>query len=137
MFEQVNINREVIGAGENLLVCGNVMALPQEIRDLAGKAQCVYLDPPFMTGEKFMRRRPYGEQGWRTGTPAPRYPAYEDRYTGEKEYLRLLRYRKALADLKSNRGRATMSEHHGHVQVEKKYAKKNGPAKKMLDRLQF
>ena len=91
MFEQVNINREVIGAGENLLICGNVMALPQEIRDLAGKAQCVYLDPPFMTGEKFMRRRPYGEQGWRTGTPAPRYPAYEDRYTGEKEYLRLLR----------------------------------------------
>ena len=91
MFEQVNINREVIGAGENLLVCGNVMALPQEIRDLAGKAQCVYLDPPFMTGEKFMRRRPYGEQGWKTGTPAPRYPAYEDRYTGEKEYLRLLR----------------------------------------------
>ena len=47
MFEQVNINREVIGAGENLLVCGNVMALPQEIRDLAGKAQCVYLDPPY------------------------------------------------------------------------------------------
>ena len=91
MFEQVNINREIIGAGENLLICGNVMALPQEIRDLAGKAQCVYIDPPFMTGEKFMRRRPYGEQGWRTGTPAPRYPAYEDRYTGEKEYLRLLR----------------------------------------------
>ncbi len=91
MFEQVNIEREVFGNGENLLMRGNVMALPPEFRNLAGKAQCVYLDPPFMTGEKFMRRRPYGEAGWKTGTPAPRYPAYEDRYTSEKEYLRLLR----------------------------------------------
>ncbi len=91
MFEQVNVEREVFGNGENLLMRGNVMALPQEIRDLAGKAQCVYLDPPFMTGEKFMRSRPYGEQGWKTGKPSPRYPAYDDRYTSEKEYLRLLR----------------------------------------------
>ena len=91
MFEQVNVEREVYGNGENLLMRGNVMALPQEIRSLAGKAQCVYLDPPFMTGEKFMRSRPYGEQGWKTGKPSPRYPAYDDRYTSEKEYLRLLR----------------------------------------------
>ena len=86
MFEQIGIEKEVFGSGENLLQCGNVMSLPQTFRALAGKAQCVYLDPPFMTGERFMRRRPYGEAGWRTGSPAPRYPAYEDRYTGEKEY---------------------------------------------------
>ena len=91
MFKQVTVNREVFGNGENLLICGSVMKLPEEISALAGKAQCVYVDPPFMTGEKFMRRRPYGEQGWRTGTPAPRYPAYDDRYTGEKQYLKLLR----------------------------------------------
>ena len=87
----MKIEREVFGNGENLLVCGSVMKLPDEIRALAGKAQCVYVDPPFMTGEKFMRRRPYGEKGWKTGKPAPRYPAYEDRYTSEKQYLRLLR----------------------------------------------
>ena len=91
MFEQVSVNREVFGAGENRLICGNVMSLPDEVRAMYGKIQCVYLDPPFMTGERFMRRRPYGEKGWRTGAPAPRYPAYEDRYTGEKEYLRFLR----------------------------------------------
>ena len=89
--EQVKVDREVFGNGENLLVCGSVMKLPDEIRALAGKAQCVYVDPPFMTGEKFMRRRPYGEKGWKTGAPAPRYPAYDDRYTSEKQYLRLLR----------------------------------------------
>ena len=93
MFEQVSVSKEIFGQGENKLICGNVMALPAEVREMAGKVQCVYLDPPYMTGEKFMRRRPYGEKGWRTGTPAPKYPAYEDRYTGEKEYLRLLRRR--------------------------------------------
>ena len=91
MFEPIHVEKEVFGQGENLLLRGNAMAMPEEIRALYGQAQCVYLDPPFMTGEKFMRRRPYGEQGWRTGTPAPRYPAYDDRYSGEKEYLRLLR----------------------------------------------
>ena len=91
MAEQVRVDREVYGSGENLLLCGSVMKLPEEIRALAGTAQCVYVDPPFMTGEKFMRRRPYGEKGWKTGVPAPRYPAYEDRYTNEKQYLRLLR----------------------------------------------
>ena len=91
MTEQVRVDREVFGNGENLLVCGSVMKLPEEIRALAGMAQCVYVDPPFMTGEKFMRRRAYGEKGWRTGTPSPHYPAYEDRYTSEKQYLRLLR----------------------------------------------
>jgi len=83
MFEQVKVDREVFGSGENLLICGSVMKLPEEIRALQGKAQCVYVDPPFMTGEKFMRRRPYGKKGWKTGTPSPRYPAYEDRYTSE------------------------------------------------------
>ena len=91
MAEQVKVDREVFGNGENLLMCGSVMKLPDELRALAGKAQCVYVDPPFMTGEKFMRRRPYGEKGWKTGVPSPRYPAYEDRYTSEKQYLRLLR----------------------------------------------
>ena len=91
MAVQVRVEREVFGSGENLLVCGSVMKLPAEISALAGTAQCVCLDPPFMTGEKFMRRRPYGEKGWKTGVPSPRYPAYEDRYTNEKQYLRLLR----------------------------------------------
>ena len=58
MFEPVSVEKEVFGQGENLLQCGNVLALPAEFRALYGRAQCVYLDPPFMTGEKFMRRRP-------------------------------------------------------------------------------
>ena len=91
MTKQVRVNREVFGNGGNLLLCGNVMRLPPEIKALEGRVQCVCVDPPFMTGEKFMRRRPLGEKGWKTGSPVIRLPAYEDRYTDEKQYLRLIR----------------------------------------------
>ena len=91
MFKQTMVTREVYGEGSDLLVCGDIMRLPEEIRALSGKVQCVCVDPPFMTGERFMRRRPYGEKGWRTGTPAPKYPAYDDKFSNEKNYLKMLR----------------------------------------------
>ena len=75
MFKAVKVTREVYGNGENRLICGNVMRLPEEIRKLSGKVQCVYLDPPFMTGETFYRTRPYGMKGWRAGKSALRFPA--------------------------------------------------------------
>ena len=83
MFEPVSVEKEVFGQGENLLQCGNVLALPAEFRALYGQAQCVYLDPPFMTGKLFQRKRCYGEQGWRKGTPALMLPAFQDQYENE------------------------------------------------------
>ena len=91
MAEQTEVNREVFGNGADLLVCGSVMKLPEEMKALFGQVQCVCVDPPFMTGERFIRSRPYGEKGWKSGKPVSRFPAYEDRYTNEKQYLRLLR----------------------------------------------
>ncbi len=90
MYKQVRVTREVFGNGENLLVCGNVMKLPEEIRALTGKVQCVYADPPFMTGDHFDRSRPYGTKGWKSGSPAVRIPAFEDRFMSERQYVRLL-----------------------------------------------
>ena len=90
MYKQVRVTREVFGNGENLLVCGNVMKLPEEIRALAGKVQCVYADPPFMTGDHFDRSRPYGIKGWKSGSPAVKIPAFEDRFMSERQYVRLL-----------------------------------------------
>ena len=91
MYEQVKVSRTVYGTGENRLICGDVMRLPREIRELAGQVQCVYLDPPFMTGTSFRRRRVYGEKGWRKGSPSLILPSYEDRFPDEKAYLRLIR----------------------------------------------
>ena len=91
MFTAVRADREVYGNGESLLMCGSLMRLPEEWKTLEGRVQCVYADPPFRTGEKFYRRRPYGAAGWKKGTPAPRYPAFDDRFSDEKSYLRFLR----------------------------------------------
>ena len=89
-FERVEVIREVFGKGTNLLMQGDVRTLPKEFSRLAGQAQCVYLDPPFMTGEKFTRTRPWGSKGWRRGSPQIRLPSYEDQAGDERAYVRLL-----------------------------------------------
>ena len=91
MYEQVKVVKTVYGTGENRLICGDVMRLPREIREMAGQVQCVYLDPPFMTGASFKRRRVYGEKGWRRGSPSLTLPSYEDKFPDEKAYLRMIR----------------------------------------------
>ena len=91
MFEQLQIPREVTGTGQSLLLCGDASVPMAELKAFKGKVQCVYLDPPFMTGGKFVRRRRYGAKGWRTGSPAPSYPAYEDKFKDKALYLTMLR----------------------------------------------
>ena len=91
MYEQTTVRQVIYGSGENLLMQGDVNRLPREIRDRAGQIQCVYLDPPFMTGKAFSRKRVWGEKGWRSGTPSLQLPGYVDRFENEKEYLRMLR----------------------------------------------
>ena len=92
MFEHINITREIIGNGESLLLCGNGAGeLPPELAAYEGKVQCVYVDPPFMTGGTFTRRRRFGQKGWKTGSPAPEYPAYDDRFPNREAYLTFLR----------------------------------------------
>ena len=57
----------------------------------AGQATCVYLDPPFMTGDDFFMRMRVGEKGWTTGKNILTLPAYQDKYSGKAEFLGLLR----------------------------------------------
>ena len=56
----------------------------------AGQAACVYLDPPFMTGEDFFLRMRVGDRGWETGKDSLMLPAYRDRYADKNEYLTFL-----------------------------------------------
>ena len=91
MTEPATVRREVFGTGEDLLLCGNIWEPPAEWEALAGRVQCVYADPPFMTGDRYYCRRPFGKKGWKTGSPAPQYETYVDRFDGEEDYLRLLR----------------------------------------------
>ena len=91
MFEAVEISREITGSGQNLLLCGDAYQQQPALSALAGQVQAVYIDPPFMTGETFTRRRRFGTSGWKTGRPMPEYPAYIDRFADTREYLELLR----------------------------------------------
>ena len=90
MFEQVDILRETAGKGRSLLMCLDGSLNAPELREFDGKAQCVYIDPPFMTGDRFARRRRFGTPGWRTGRPAPEYPAYDDQFATREDYLTML-----------------------------------------------
>ena len=92
MFEAVNVTREIIGQGRDLLLCGDGSApLSGVLAEYAGKAQCVYIDPPFMTGDSFTRRRRFGQAGWKTGRPSPEFPAFADKFEDKAAYLYFLR----------------------------------------------
>lgn len=92
MFEKVYASREYIGDGGSLLLCGDGAGqLPPEVAAYEGKVQCVYIDPPFMTGGVFTRRRRFGQKGWKSGSPAPEYPAYDDRFPDRDAYMTFLR----------------------------------------------
>ena len=91
MFVKTDIRREVIGGRDSLLLQGDA-TMPQEaLQSLAGQAQCVYIDPPFMTGEEFRRKRVYGESGWRTGKHAIQLDSYSDSFENREQYLKFLR----------------------------------------------
>jgi len=91
MYEQVKVNRAVYGAGEDRLILGSAEDNPLALSDFYGQVQCVYLDPPFMTGEKFQRKRACGEADWKRGTMSLTLPAYEDQFDSEDAYLKMLR----------------------------------------------
>jgi DNA modification methylase len=53
-------------------------ALEADLGEFMGQAQCVYLDPPGITGGSFTCRMRVGEAGWQSGKKYVELPAYED-----------------------------------------------------------
>lgn len=91
MFEQIDLPFERCGDGRDMLLCADASKPLTALEPFMGKVQCVYMDPPFMTGGNFTRRRRFGAAGWRSGRPAPEYPAYEDAFASRADYLAVLR----------------------------------------------
>lgn len=56
-----------------------------------GRVQCVYIDPPFFTGNEFYMRQRIGEKGWATGSPFVELTAYSDTFVNKDSYLSFLR----------------------------------------------
>lgn len=55
-----------------------------------GQVQCVYMDPPYMTGERFEYRCRIGREGWTDGTRQITLPAFSDRFDRDG-YVSMLR----------------------------------------------
>ena len=91
MFVKSDIRREIIGSRESMLLQLDASAAQSAFQELAGQAQCVYIDPPFMTGEDFRRKRVWGEKGWRTGKHAIQLDGYCDAFESREAYLKFLR----------------------------------------------
>lgn len=91
MFRPMEIKREISGSGGDLLLCGDGSIPCRALAERGGCAQVVYLDPPFMTGDAFCRRRRFGAKGWKTGTPNPEYTSYSDSFQNRESYLTMLR----------------------------------------------
>ena len=92
IWHQIDGSREMI-AGEGsggILIQGDVRTV--DLSAYNGRVQCVYMDPPFFTGDDFFFRMRIGEKGWTNGTPAITLRAYSDSRTGgQVRYLQLLR----------------------------------------------
>ena len=70
------------------IILGDGMTPPEEY---LGKVQCVYIDPPFNTGEKFEFKMRIGEDGWTEGNRTITLPAFSDHFPSRHEYRALLR----------------------------------------------
>ena len=58
---------------------GDVLPMLAGLKEkYAGRVKLIYLDPPFMTGERFEMRARVGEQEWRTGRGSLALETYRD-----------------------------------------------------------
>ena len=92
IWQQADCQKEVLcGRGTGGVIMHGDLRNAQ-LEPYYGRVQCVYLDPPFFTGDEFTFRMRVGKNGWETGAQTLVLPAYSDSKTGGKEaYLQLLR----------------------------------------------
>ncbi len=81
------------GTGEGgLLLKGDALQLSSRlVNEFSGQVQCLYIDPPFFTGDVFQHRMRVGQEGWLTGRHQIVLPAYTDRYQSREKYLAFMR----------------------------------------------
>lgn len=79
------------GAAKGLFFLGDARErLASLLPEYEGKVKCVYMDPPFMTGDRFYMRVRVGEEEWRRGVGSLALETFSDRLSREA-YLDLLR----------------------------------------------
>lgn len=78
-------------APQGLFLLGDARErLESLLPEYEGKVKLVYMDPPFMTGDRFFMRVRVGAEEWRSGKGSMAIETFSDRMTRE-EYLAMLR----------------------------------------------
>lgn len=91
---RVNVSREVLMGGGVMgeMYLGDSLELADRLTEkYGGRVQCVYLDPPFFTGDTFNMRVRVGEKEWKSGAGSLRLYAYSDRWNDKAQYLEAMR----------------------------------------------
>jgi len=92
IWHQIDGDRELV-VGERaggVLMQGDLRTV--NLEDYRGRVQCIYMDPPFYTGDEFFFRMRVGEKGWTDGSRSMTLRAYSDAFPdGQAQYLSLLR----------------------------------------------
>ena len=92
IWHQIDGDRELVMGDRagGTLIQGDLRTV--DLSAYKGHVQCVYLDPPFLTGQEFDFRMRVGEKGWTEGSPYIQLGAYSDVFPeGRAQYLQLLR----------------------------------------------
>ena len=69
-LKRIQVSREVHGEGalQGRFLLGDALEkLDALAKEYAGQVKLIYLDPPFLTGERFVMRVRVGESEWKTG----------------------------------------------------------------------
>lgn len=66
------------GTSGQFLLCDVLDGLDALLKTHAGKIKLIYMDPPFLTGEKFYMRVRVGEAEWKSGHGTLRLPTFDD-----------------------------------------------------------
>ena len=80
--------RVIRSGAEGRLILGDGTCPPEEYKS---SVQCVYIDPPFNTGEHFTFRQRVGAKGWELGTQTIDLKAYTDRFESRESYHAFLK----------------------------------------------
>ena len=91
MFRPITVAQLTSGAPGHTLVLADASQPVPALEAWAGQARAVYMDPPFMTGERYTARHPYGETGWRRGKPAVETEGFGDSFPDRASFLAFLR----------------------------------------------
>ena len=79
------------GPSEGLFLLGDARKRLKELTaEYAGQVQLIYMDPPYMTGDRYVMRVRQGEEDWKSGKGSLELPAFDDTMHRE-EYLAMMR----------------------------------------------